>query len=131
MFDGALQGGISAADVGDGFAVQFGFYTFFAEDEDCFPCGREGEDARDVDCGAVGGAEDVVLGIRSLVGRLWGRRGSTYDFGGDTHAGEFLHVFCAGFGAVVRDEDDLFAWMNGQGKLAGWWDVFTFVTQYF
>ena len=113
MFDGALEGGISAADVGDGFAVEFGFDAGFAEDEDGFLGGREGEDARDVDCGAVGGAEDIVLDICSSAGSLCGTRGSTYDFGGDSHAGEFLHVFGAGFGAVVCDEDYLLAWTNG------------------
>lgn len=116
MFDYALEGGIGAADVGDGFAVEFGFYTFFAEDEDGFLCGREGEDARDVDRGAVGGAEDVVLVICSLVGALVRERCGTYDFGRDIHAGEFFHVFCAGFRAVVRDEDDLLAWADGQGR---------------
>ena len=73
MFDYALQGGIGAADVGDGFAVELGFYTFFAEDEDGFAGGGEGEDAGYVDCGAVGGAEDVVLSIRSSAGGLRGR----------------------------------------------------------
>ena len=48
-----------------------------------------------------------------------GERRGTYNFGRDTHAGEFLHVFCAGFCAVVRDENYLFAWTNGQGKPAG------------
>ena len=129
MFDGALEGGIGAADVGDGFAVEFGFDAGFTEDEDGFLCGREGEDARDVDCGAVGGAEDVVLDIRSLAGRLLGRRGWTYDFGGDTHAGEFLHVFGTGFCAVVRDEDYLLAWANGQGESAVGWEICTFGTQ--
>lgn len=50
--------------MGDLFAVEFGFDTFFAEDEDGFLGGGEGEDAGDVDGGAVGGAEDFVLDIR-------------------------------------------------------------------
>ena len=50
--------------MGDVFAVEFGFDTFFAEDEDGFLGGGEGEDAGDVDCSAVGGAEDFVLSIR-------------------------------------------------------------------
>lgn len=99
--------------MGDVFAVEFGFDSFFAEDEDGFAGGGKGEDARDVDCGAVGGAEDVVLNIRSSAGGLVGEEAWTYDFGGDSHAGEFLHVFCAGFCAVVRDEDYLLAWRNG------------------
>lgn len=82
MFDGALEGGIGAADVGDGFAVEFGLYALFAEDEDGFLCGWEGEDARDVDCGAVGGAEDVVLDICSSAGGFRGGGGGRTTLAG-------------------------------------------------
>lgn len=37
-------------------------------------------------------------------------RGEAYDCSWYAHAGEFLLVFGAGFGAVICDEDDLFAW---------------------
>ncbi len=61
-FDGTVVEGVGAADVGDGFGAQFGFDAGFAEDEDGFLGGGEGEDAGDVDGGAVGGGEDFVLG---------------------------------------------------------------------
>ena len=92
------------------------FLYLFRRGRRRFCGGGEGEDAGDVDCGAVGGAEDVVLVICSLAGALVRERCGTYDFGRDIHAGEFLHVFCAGFCAVVRDEDDLLAWADGQGR---------------
>lgn len=59
--DGAVVGRIGAADVGDGFGGEFGFDAGLAEDEDGVAGGGEGEDAGDVDCGAVGGAEDFIL----------------------------------------------------------------------
>ena len=49
--------------MGDVFAVQFGFDAAFAEDVDGFFVRGEFQNARDVDCGAVGGAEDFILGI--------------------------------------------------------------------
>lgn len=52
---------VGAADVGDGFGIELGFDSGFAEDEDGAFVRREGQDARDVDCCAVGGAEDFVL----------------------------------------------------------------------
>jgi len=57
----AAEGGVGAADVGVGFGGEFGFDAGFAEDEDGAFVGGEGEDARDVDCGRVGGAEDFFL----------------------------------------------------------------------
>lgn len=57
----AEQGGVGAADVGDVFRVEFVLDAGFAEDEDGALALGEGEDARDVDGGAVGGAEDFVL----------------------------------------------------------------------
>lgn len=59
--DGAVEGWVGAADVGDSFCVEFGFDAGFAEDEDGGVAGGEVQDARDVDGGAVGGAEDFVL----------------------------------------------------------------------
>ena len=55
------EGGVGAADVGDVFRVEFVLDAGFAEDEDGACAQGEGEDARDVDGGAVGGAEDFVL----------------------------------------------------------------------
>ena len=43
--DDTVVGGIGAADVGDGFRVEFGFDAGFTEDEDGFLGGWEGEDA--------------------------------------------------------------------------------------
>lgn len=60
-FHEPVVGGIGAAEVRDGFGVEFGFDAGFAEDEDGFAGGGEGEDAGDVDGGAVGRAEDFVL----------------------------------------------------------------------
>lgn len=62
-----MEGFVGAADVGDGFGVEFGFNTRLADDEDGVLAGWEAEDAGDVDGGGVGGAKDFVLG---------GRRGS-------------------------------------------------------
>ena len=59
--DGAEEGGVRAADVADLFRVEFLLDAGFAEDEDGPRVWGEGEDPRDVDCGAVGGAEDFVL----------------------------------------------------------------------
>lgn len=59
--DGAFEGGVGAADVGDVFRVEFGFDAGFAEDEDGGFVFGAGEDAGDVDGGGVGGAEDFVL----------------------------------------------------------------------
>ena len=42
-------------------AVEFGFDAFFAEDVDGSLVCREFQDARDVDCGTVGGAKDFIL----------------------------------------------------------------------
>ncbi len=36
----------------------------------------------------------------------------TYHFGWNTHAFELLLVIRSGFGAVIRNEDDLFAWCS-------------------
>lgn len=121
--DGAVEGRVGAADVGDGFGVEFGFDAGFAQDEDGAFVGGEGQNARDVDCGGVGGAEDFVLvgreegGISEVdcgrgLGRGWGR--DAYDAGGDAHCGELFVVVGAGFGAVVCYEDDLFAWVEGE-----------------
>ena len=59
--DGAAEGGVRAAGVGEGFGGEFGFDAGFAEDEGFVFLGRQGEDAGDVDCGAVGGGEYFVL----------------------------------------------------------------------
>lgn len=47
--------------MGDVFRVEFVLDAGFAQDEDGALALGEGEDARDVDGGAVGGAEDFVL----------------------------------------------------------------------
>lgn len=39
----------------------------------------------------------------------------THDFGGDPHACELFLILGAGFGAVVRDEDDLLACERRRG----------------
>ena len=57
----AAEGGICTANVGDVFGVEFGFNAGFTEDEDGALGRGQRKDARDVDCGAVGGAEDFVL----------------------------------------------------------------------
>jgi hypothetical protein len=57
----ATQRGVGAADVGDAFGGEFLLYAAFAENEDFVLGAGEFEDARDVDGGAVGGAEDFVL----------------------------------------------------------------------
>ncbi len=44
-----------------------------------------------------------------------GGRGA-YDGAGDAHAFELLLVLGAGLGAVVRHEDDLFAYVVGVGE---------------
>lgn len=59
--DGAVESRVRAADVRDGFGVELGFDAGLAEDEDGAAVRGQGEDAGDVDCGAVGGAEDFVL----------------------------------------------------------------------
>ena len=59
--NGAVQGGVGAADMGDVFRVELCFDTGFAEDEDGGFVFGAGEDAGDVDGGGVGGAEDFVL----------------------------------------------------------------------
>ena len=110
----------------DVFAIQFGFDAGFAEDVDGFFVCGEFQDARDVDCGAVGGAEDFILGVVIWLGcrgeergrerRGEGRGGGTYDCGGYAHVCEFLLVVGPGFGAVVRYEDDLFAFVDTQHK---------------
>ncbi len=61
--DGAVEGRVGAADVGDVFRVELGFDAGFAKDKDGGVGGGEVQDAGDVDGGAVGGAEDFVLGI--------------------------------------------------------------------
>lgn len=125
----AQQGGVGAADVGDLFRVEFVLDAGFAEDEDGAFARGEGEDARDVDGGAVGGAEDFVLlggeewslavrGDFGRVGKGKGRGGGeygrvAYHFCRDAHCIQFLLVVGAGFGAVVRDEDYLLACMVG------------------
>lgn len=70
---------------------QLGFDAGFAEDEDFVFWWGGCQDQGDVDCAAVGGGEDF------------------FERGGDAHAGQLEAVVGAGFGAVVRDEDDLFA----------------------
>lgn len=129
----APQGRVGAADVGVAFGGKLGFDASFAKDEDRALGGREGEDPRDVDRGRVGGAEDFFLlgggggwsrGWRTRRGR-WDWRGKgrsrggkrarrgqgdvTYHLRGDAHGIEFFLVVGPGFGAVVCDEDDLFA----------------------
>lgn len=59
--DGAVEMRVGAADVRDGLGVELGFDAGFAEDEDGAAGRGQGEDAGDVDRGAVGGAEDFVL----------------------------------------------------------------------
>ena len=70
-------------------------------------------------------------GYLGLVGGFEGGKGWTYDCGGDAHVCEFLHVFGAGFCAVVRDEDYLLAWRSGQGKAAVGEEISTLFTQDF
>ena len=129
--DVAAEGGICATDIGVGFGSEFGFDAGFAEDEDGAFGGGKGEDAGDVDCGAVGGAEDFLLWGEGWLLGVWNdgrmrrpgtggmvigevrRQGvmdKTYHFRWDAHAVEFFLVVGAGFGAVVCDKDDLFAW---------------------
>ena len=119
--DVAAVGGVGAADVGDALGGEFGINAGFAEDEDLWfegggagggavggAVGRGcvevrvglGEDARDVNSGAVGGAEDLL------------------DAGGNAHRGEFLAIVLTGFGAVVRHKDDLFLFV-GIGVVGG------------
>lgn len=79
----------------DVFGIKFLFDTGFADDEDgAFRGGELGvglrEDAGNVDGGTVRRAED-----------FFGR-------GGDAHGCEFVAVVGAGFGGVVRYEDDGF-----------------------
>lgn len=80
----AAEGGVGAADVGDGFGGELVFYAGFAEDEDFVFGGGEAEDAGDVDCGTVGGAEDFVLREACVSGGfVGGRAEETYDFDGN------------------------------------------------
>jgi hypothetical protein len=68
LLDVAAEGWVGAADVGDAFGLEFLLHAAFAHYVD-FVLGRlELEDAGDVDCGAVGGAEDFVLGCVSCLG---------------------------------------------------------------
>ena len=73
----AAEGRVGAADVGDGFGGELGFDAGFAEDVDGVVASGEGEDAGDVDCGAVGGAEDFFLfeGVRGWVWKGGGEGG--------------------------------------------------------
>lgn len=57
----AIERRVGAANVRNGFRVELGFYTGFAEDEDGALGWGERNNTRDVDCGAVRGAENFVL----------------------------------------------------------------------
>ena len=59
--DFAAQRGVGAAAVADVFRGEFLLHAGFAEDEDFVFRGFEFEDAGDVNCGAVAGAEDFFL----------------------------------------------------------------------
>lgn len=58
---GTIVGRVGAADVRDGFGIEFGFDPAFANDKDLVLGRGEGEDTRNVNCGAVCGAKDFVL----------------------------------------------------------------------
>ena len=86
---------VGAADVRDVFGVEFLLDARLADDEDGTFCGGEfgvglGQDAGDVDGGAVRGAEDFFNG------------------GGNAHGCEFVPVVGARLGGVVGYEDDGF-----------------------
>lgn len=53
--------------------------------------------------------ERLEIGPR---GGILGGDDRTYHFGWNTHALELLLVIRSGFGAVIRNEDDLFAWCS-------------------
>lgn len=76
--------------MGDVFAIQFGFDAGFAEDIDGFFVCGEFQDARDVDCGAVGGAEDFILRVVIWLGcrgEERGREGNREEESGEGREG--------------------------------------------